>query len=300
MGLVGLAEMAAAADLDPAGSAAFVAPSFTGGDPLPRIETVARSVVRHRIALYDNRDLGGQGTNFNAAVEVALSMLASAPARPKWIMFLSGGEAPIAAATLERLQASGVRLRSFGIGVHATCGHFASLYKLATASGESGELVPNPASLAAMITGSQPDGVNGVTVTINGTSVAAGLDALGGWRAKFTLGAGKYTATARARLASGLKVSTQRTFVVAPGTGSPPPGSVSPGPGSLRATAIKVKTPSPTRKALPTSVTGRVGRFTSHFEVTKELKRATVVLEARPADGAPWTAVGQDKVDRRG
>lgn len=300
VGIVGLAEIAAAADVDSGGgSAVFVAPGFTGGDPQPRIESVARSVVRQRIGLYEPRDLGGEGTNFSGAMDIALSTLASAPAGPKWIMFLSDGEAPVDDAILERLRTSEVRLRSFGIGGRATCGRFASLYRLANATGETCELVPNPASLASRLTGSQPDSVNGVTVTIDGVSVAADLDALGGWKARFTLGAGTYTATARASMASGATVSTQRTFTVAPGAGGPPPGSVTPGPGSLKATAIKVVEPRPTRKVLPATVTGRVGRFTSRFEATKQLQGARVVLQAR-ADGAPWSTVDRDRADRSG
>ena len=124
VGLVGLAELAAAADLDPAGSAEFIAPGFTGGDARPRIETVARSVVRHQIGLYDPRDLGGKGTNFDGAISVALSMLGRAPAGQKYIMFLSDGEAPVSDTTLAALTQSGVRLRSFGIGTRATCGKF--------------------------------------------------------------------------------------------------------------------------------------------------------------------------------
>jgi hypothetical protein len=300
VGLVGLAGSAAAADMDPAGSAALVPAHFTGGDPRPRIESVATSVVRSDIGLYDFRDLLDVGTDFNMAIDVALSTLASAPAGPKWIMFLSDGAAGVDDARLEQLRVSGVRLRSFGIGANASCERFASLNKMATVTGEACQLVPNPASLAAALTGSQPESVNGVTVTINGVSVAADLDALGGWSANFTLGAGTYTATARANLASGATASTQRTFTVAPSAGGPPPGSVTPGPGSLKATAVKVDKPKPTRKTLPASVTGRVGLFTTRFEKTKKLQGSRVVLEARRDAGAPWQAVDSDKVGRSG
>lgn len=300
VGLVALAETAAAADLDPVGSAAFVPPDFTGGDARPRIETVVRSVARQRIGLYDPRDLGGDGSNFDAATDTALSMLASAPAGPKWIMFLSDGQGPVDDVTLDRLEQSDVRLRSFGIGTRASCEQWASLRRLAAATGETCELVGQPASLAAALTESQPDAVNGVTVTIGGVSVAADLDALGGWKARFTLGAGTYTATARADMASGATASTERTFAVAPAAGGPPPGSVSPGQGSLRATAIKVDKPGPTRKVLPAVVAGRVGRFTTTFDVTKKLDGAAVVLQARGADGTPWKVVDRDRADRSG
>ena len=258
VGLVGLAELAAAADLDPAGSAEFIAPGFTGGDARPRIETVARSLVRHQIGQYDPRDLGGKGTNYDGAIGLALSMLGRAPDGQKYIMFLSDGEAPVSDATLAALTQSGVRLRSFGLGPKA-CNTWASLNKMAAATGESCRLVQNPAALAASLTGSQPDAVNGVTVTINNVSVAATLDALGGWSATFTLGAGTYTATARAVLSSGAAVSTARTFTVAPAAGAPPPGTVEGGPGALKATLVKVHRPKPHRAALPAKVTGKVG-----------------------------------------
>ena len=299
VGLVGLAGTAAAADLDPAGSAAFVPPDFTGGDPRPRIESVARSVEMFRIGLYDPRDLEG-GTNFDAAIQVALATLANAPAGPKWIMLLSDGDAPVADAVLEQLRQSQVRLRSFGVSSGATCDRSASLYKLATATGETCEVVQDPATLAAALTGAQPEEVNGVTVTINGVSVAGDLDALGGWSANFTLGAGTYTATARGILASGATVSTQRTFTVAPSADGPPPGSVTKGRGSLEATAIKVNKPKPTRRSLPATVTGRVGRFTSEFEATQTLEGAGMVLEAQRGDGAPWLPVDRDRADRSG
>ena len=293
VGLVGFANDAAAADLDPgAGAATFVAPGA------PAVEAVARSLVRNRIGLYEPKDLGGSGdrTAFNDAVATSLSTLGTAPAGPKYIMFLSDGLVPVSDATLEQLRQSGVRLRSFGIGSRASCGPFGSLYKMASATAEKCELVTNPAALAAELTGSQPDAVNGVTVTIGGVSVAANLDAVGGWRADFTLGAGTYTATAKAVLASGNTVSAQRTFTVAPSAGGPPPGTVTPGPGALKATVVKVFTPKPTRAVLPSRVTGRVGGL----KVTKKLAGSRVLLQARPTAGAPWTTVDRDKVDKSG
>ena len=302
VGLVGFANQAAAADLDPAGTATFVPPGFTGGDPRPRIDTVARSVVRDQIGLYDPKNLGGSGagTAFNNAVEVALSTLGTAPAGPKWIMFLSDGQSAIGDEVLGRLTQSGVRLRSFGIGTDATCAPSASLYKMAAATGESCVLAPNPASLTAGLAGSQPDGVNGVTVSINGVSVASVLDAVGGWSANFTLGAGTYTATARAVLASGSTASVQRTFTVAPTAGGPAAGTVTPGPGALRATVVKVTRPKPSRAFLPSRVAGRVGRVTNGLTVAPALSGSRVRLQARPAAGAPWTTVDRDRVNRAG
>ena len=245
VGMVAFANQAAAADLDPVGSATFVPPGFTGGDPRPRIDTAAGSVVRDRIGLYDPKDLGGSGagTAFNSAISETLSTLGTAPAGPKWIMFLSDGQAAIDDALLGQLAQSGVRLRSFGIGADATCAATGSLYKMAAATGESCQRATQPASLAAGLTGSRPDALNGVSVTIGGVSVAATVDAVGGWKASFALGAGAYTATVRAVLASGVTQTALRTFTVAAAPAGPAPETVTPGPGALAATVVKVARP---------------------------------------------------------
>ena len=298
VGLVGLAGEAAAADLDPAGSAAFVARLHRRRpSPAHRERRQERPEVSHRplrpSRLRQGHELqrGDQGRPRDARERARRTQVDDVPLRRRGARLRCSSR---------KLHQSGVRLRSFGIGASATCDRSASLYKLATATGESCEVVPNPASLAAALTGSQPEAVNGVTVTINDVSVAADLDALGGWRTNFTLGAGTYTATARGILASGVTVSTQRTFSVAPSAGGPPPGSVSVGEGAFKATAIKVDRPKPTRKALPATVSGRVGRYTSHFETTKRLKGARVILEAQRGAGAQWRAVDRGKADRAG
>lgn len=302
VGLVAFANQAAAADLDPDGSATFAAPKFTGGAAQSRLGTVARSVVRNQIGLYDSRDLGGSGagTAFNSAISVALSTLATAPAGPRWIMFLSDGQAAIADGLLSQLTQSGVGLRSFGVGTDASCARSGSLYKMASATGESCQLAPNPATLAAGLTGSRPDTVNGVTVSIDDVAVAATVDAVGGWRASFTLGAGTFTATSRAVLASGATRTTQRTFTVAPADGGPATGTVAAGPGALKATVVKVARPKPTRAVLPARVTGRVGRPVDGLTVDSSLSRSRVLLQARQAAGSPWKTVDQDGIDRDG
>lgn len=302
VGLVAFANQGAAADIDPGpGAAALVSPGFTGGDPQPRIDTVTASVVRTEIGLYTTEDLGGSGagTAFNSAIQTSLATLAGAPAGPKWIIFLSDGQSPIDDNLLTQLTGSGIRLRSFGIGQDATCAPTGSLYKMASATGESCVLVDSPAGLAADLTGSEPDAVNGVTVTIDDVSVAADIDPVGGWSAAFTLGQGTYTATARAVLASGSTMTKRRTFTVAAGAG-PPPGSVAPGPGALRASTIKIDRPRATRTVTPAKVTGRVGRVQKGLTPTRRLKGATVLLQARKTAGDPWTTVDRDKVDKHG
>jgi hypothetical protein len=301
-GVVAFANKAAAADLDPVGSATFLPPGYTGGDPRPRVETVARSVVRGQIGLYDPKPLGGSGagTAFDNAIQAALATLAGAPAGPKWIMFLSDGQAPIDDAVLAQLSSSGVKLRSFGVGQDATCAKSSSLSKMAAATGEACTLVPRPAELTAGLTGSQPDSVTSVSVTIENVSLAATVNAVGGWSATFKLGAGTYTVTAKALLASGSTLSAHRSITVAPGSGGPPPGSVSPGAGSLKATVVKVDRPKPSRSALPSVVTGRVGLLRHGLTVTRKLNRARVLLQARATIGAPWTTLDRDRVDEAG
>lgn len=302
VGLVAFANEAATAIVDPAGEATFVPPGYTGGDPRPRIDTVARSVVRNEIGLFDSKSLGGSGsgTAFNNAIREALSTLGDAPAGPKWIMFLSDGQSAVGDAMLSQLTQSGVRLRTFGIGEDATCAPSGSLFKMASATGESCVQTLDPASLTERITGSQPDAVNGVTVSIDDVSVAAVLDAVGGWSASFTLGAGTRTATARAVLASGSTITASRMFTVAPAPGGPPPGTTSPGPGALRATVVTVTRPKPMRAVLPRRVVGRVGRASSGASVASGLAGSRVLLQARPVAGAPWTTVDRDKADRAG
>ncbi len=302
-GVVAFANQAAAANVDPVGSATFVAPGLTGGDARPRIETVARSVTRGQIGLYDVKPLGGSGagTAFNSAVQVILATLGAAPAGPKAAMFLSDGKSAIDDALLDQLATSGIKLRTFGIGAGASCAKIGSLYKMASATGEACTLVQSPADLATGLTGSQPDAINGVTVTIKDVSVAAVTNAVGGWHTTFNLGAGTYTAAAKAVLSSGTTVSSHRTFTVAAGTGGPPPGTVTPGAGSLRATVVKVDRPPASRAKAPPRVTGRVGvPHGRRLVSTRKLSGAKVLLQARAAAGDGWVTVDRDKVDRAG
>ena len=301
-GVVAFANRAVAADLDPVGSATFLPPSYTGGDARPRVETVARSVTQGRIGLYDEAPLGGSGagTAFNNAIRVALSALASAPPGPKQIMFLSDGQSPIDDDVLAQLTASGVELRSFGVGAGASCATFGSLYKMASATGEACTVSPTPASLVAGLTGSDPDAILGVTVSIRGVAVAADLNAFGGWTASFDLGAGTYTATATATLASGASPAVRRTFVVTAASDSPDPGTVRPSQGGLNATVVKVDPPAPTRSVLPKRVTGVAGVPRPKLTTTRKLSGAHVLLQARAALGDPWTTVAHDRVNRAG
>ncbi|WP_210648659.1 hypothetical protein [Nocardioides sp. SYSU D00065] len=297
VGLVAFADQAAAADLDPSGSATFVPPGLTGGEQHTRIDTVVRSVQRSRIGLYETRDLGGSGsgTAFNNAVSASLSALATAPPGDRWVVFLSDGRSGIDDSVLDALTRSGVRLRSFAIGSAATCRPSGSLHKMAAATGEACRAVASPADLALDLTGSLPDAVSSVTVTIGDVAVAATVGAVGRWRADFTLGAGTYTATVRATLASGAVRTAQRTFSVAPATGTAD-GVVLPAAGTLHATTVRVRRPQPSRAALPSRVTGRVGRSGGGFTITRALAGSRVRLQARSVDGDGWTTVARDRV----
>ena len=123
-------------------------------------------------------------------------------------------------------------------------------------------LAPQPASLAAGLTGSRPDAVSGVTVSIDDVSVAATVDAFGGWTARFALGAGTYTATVRAILASGAIGSGAAH--VHRGRRHPRARRRErigrPAPARSRRRSIKVNRPKPSRAVLPSRVTGRIGR----------------------------------------
>lgn len=301
-GLVAFGNTAAAADADPAaGVTTLVQPGATAGDSQPLLEKVARSVRLNEIGLYQPTTLGGsgQGTAFSNAIEVALATLQSAPAGPKWIMFMSDGLAAIEDTQLAALTQSKVSLRVFGIGAAATCDVHGSLYKMASATGEACVLVANPGQLAAGLTGAKPDSVNSVNVRIEDVVLAAKLDAIGGWHASFTLGAGKYTATVTAVFASGVTRQAKRTFSVSSVPGGPKPDKVAPGPGALLATHIEA-TPAPTVGALPSLVDGRVGAPIAPYPALKALRGATVALQWRALPGDNWTAVATDRVDKVG
>ena len=184
-GVVAFANEAAAANVDPVGSAAFVPPGFTGGDARPRIETVARSVTRGQIGLYDTKSLGdsGAGTAFNSAIQVILATLAASPAGPKGVMFLSDGRSAIDDALLDRLAPVWHQAAQRSASAPAPpAPRPAASTRWPSATGEACTLVPSPADLATGLMGSQPDAITGVTVTIKDVSLAAETNAVGGWR----------------------------------------------------------------------------------------------------------------------
>jgi hypothetical protein len=296
VGVEAFAQVAQVADLRAPGPEMFAPPGDKGSEAQPRIITAATSVHRGAITQYVPKSLGGSGTSYDSAVSTALSALGAAPAGPKWVMLLSDGRTSVADSTLSALHASGIHLSSFAVGDGANCNAWGALAKMSGATGERC-LVASPATLAASLTNSQPDGIANVTVSIGTVSLAADIDPVGGWRAKFNLGKGTYTATARATLTSGHQISSTRSFSVAAAAGGPKPGTVSPGTGALRATVIHANRPSPSRASLPATVTGTVGKLKlNSLVITKHLNRAIVVLQGRKSVGGPWVKLDRDKV----
>lgn len=300
VGVEAFSQFARVAALNMSDSELFAAPASTGGEAQPRVITAATSIHRGGIDMYVPRDLGGSPTSYDLAVATALSAFHSAPAGPKWVMLLSDGKTSVADSTLSALHSSGVHLSSFAVGTGATCKAVGALAKMSGATGERCVTAPSPANLAASLTNAQPDGIANVTVAIGGTSLAADIDPVGGWRAKFTLGKGSYTATATATLTSGHKITTTRSFAVnaAPGHGGPTPGTVTKGPGARRATVIHANLPVPSRTALPAQVTGTVGKLKHNsLVITKHLNRAIVLLQGRKSVGGSWVTLDRDKVE---
>ncbi len=291
---------AAADDLDPAPGPAvlFDSPSNNGTGSEPRIVTAARTL---------RRSTGPTGTTFEAAINLALQTLGSAPAGPKWIMFLSDGRGTVAStpaattAILNKLKASGVHLRAFAIDDKDNVGCGDGLGDMARITGESCVSVPDPAKLASAVSTTQPDGVTAVRVTLGGQTLAATLDIAGGWSLPLTLGAGTYPTHVVATLSSGKTVSADRTFTVAPGApGStpPPPGSVVGPPSAVIAAAsVRADRPKPLLQRLPGSVTGPVGRASATGPVADPaFEGATVLLQGRGKAGTAWRNVGTAKV----
>lgn len=277
------------------GERTFAPAGYTSGSSTSRLNIAASGVVRSHITQLIDKDLDGRGTDYDEAVSVALSALSSAPAGPKYIMFLSDGRGSAKHATVNALTASGVRLRAFDISGGGACSTGGSLLQLAAATNEQCVSVHDPSTLSAQLAGSQPDEVNGVTVTIKGVSVAAALDAVGGWAASLQIGQGTYTVTATASLLSGATVSTTRTITVADAPGGPPPGEVT--PVSPKASKVHALRPAPTFGVLPAKVTGKANPFAKSVSA-KVLNGATVKLEARKRLGGTWVNVGSATVHK--
>jgi hypothetical protein len=304
VGIEAFGSLAQVADLNAAG-ATFAPPGDTGGEAQPRVITAAESVWHHRILQYNAKSLGTTGITYDDVLETAKTAFASAPSGPKWLFLISDGKTPVnttetsTEATLADLHNSGIHLSSFAVGDNANCDKNGALAKMAVATGEACTRATTPDSLASQLTGSQPDGIFGVNVTIGDTTVQADVNAIGGWTAAFRLGHGSYTATATATFRTDPTASASRSFVVAASSqpGAPPPGTVAAGPGTVLATAVQINRPKPSRKAVPATITGHVGLPTrTSMKATTKLNGATVLLQGRKYVGGTWTTVARSVV----
>jgi hypothetical protein len=277
------------ADLDPAaGATTTAAPGYTGGDPRPRLETVARSIRRGFVGQYTPASLGGN-TDFDSATRLALGGLSDAPPGPKYIMFMSDGGEDTAtnvfpsASTLGALRASGVHLRGFAAGPAGGCVKGSALQQLSAATGETCTVASSPTALRAQLVGSTPDAVDRVEVSLGGATVVADVDAVGGWRAGFVAGAGTLTGTVTAVFRSGVILTVSRTVTVVPSAAGPAPGSVGPGDGFSR--------------AVPPPIAKRVHIVAVHYDPSGKDTRSNLDQElvkirntgARPVILTRWT-----------
>lgn len=227
VGLTAFGTTAAAAQMTRTDrSALFVAPGQTGEldeedteatDVVPNLNVVASSLRQGLLGEYRSHAVGGN-TNFTAALTTALDTLEGHPG-PRWIFFLSDGQASVPPATLARVAASGVGVRTFAVGTGAgssPCAATSPLGQIAAASGEACVQVHDPAALTTSVVGSQPAWLTSVTVSVGGRSVEADIDPIGGWTATVPgLGTGGHTGVVTATLADGSTLTQAVPFRVA-------------------------------------------------------------------------------------
>lgn len=265
----------------------FARPGDKGAGTEPLVVTAARKLQRDP----------AKGTDFNVAVTQALNTLHAAPAGPKYILFLTDGKGFATQSTLDSLRMSGYKLRSFAIGDSEACAPTRWLAMMAKATGDICYTVSSPADLATTLTGSQPANVSSVHVTINGRTFPASVDAIGGWRATLTIGAGTYSATAVATLTDGATITTDRMFTVNPSTtGGPKPSTVS--GAKVKATSVLVRRPGSSISAVPARVYGRVGlaRRNAAPQPNAGLANATILLQGRSGAARSWATLGSTRV----
>ena len=152
--VVAFADQAAAGDLDPGAAApAFVPPTFTGGDARPRVEQRPEASCRERSGSTRQRTWAAAGRDRLQQRPADLAQRPGlGPGRPKYHVPLRR-TVPGHDGVLAQLAASGVKVRTFGVGADATCAPMGSLYKIASATGEACTIVDSPAALAAGLTG---------------------------------------------------------------------------------------------------------------------------------------------------
>jgi hypothetical protein len=225
VGLVAFSSRAAAADLSPAiGQQPFAAPgqAHGGSGGTPAVLVAARSLRQGWIGRYTRYRLG-VGTDLDDALATSLRTLRAAPPGPKWVVFLSDGEARVSGSSLARLRAAAVndqvRLRALPIGGDVGCGPRSTLVTMARATGD--RCVPADAeggasALATDVVAGLPGEVRAVTVAAGGRTVAATVAPDGDWQATLTLGPGEHTLLATAALSDGSSFTTELRSVVQP------------------------------------------------------------------------------------
>lgn len=197
----------------------FVQPGLTGDDKdvIPNLNFVASSLRQGTVGEYASRSVG-TGTDFDAALTTALDAFGS-HSGTRWIFFLSDGQASVRQATLDRVRASGVRVRTFAVGGGTgtgPCAPAAPLGAIAAAGGDSCVRVSDPSALAASVVDSQPAWLTSVTVEVDGRTVPADIDPIGGWSATVPgLADGRHRATVTATLADGTTWTTGVGFRIA-------------------------------------------------------------------------------------
>ena len=204
------------AELD---DATFIAPGTTGDgkDVIPNVNVVASSLRVGVLGEYERASVGS-GTNFDAALGAALDSL-EPHAGPRWIFLLSDGQATVSPHTLNRVAASGVGVRTFAVGNGAgtaPCAAPAALAQIVAAGSDACVRVVDPASLTTSLIASQPGWLDSVEVEIDGRTLVADIDPIGGWSLVVPgLDPGYHRATVTATLTDGQTVTRIRGFRVA-------------------------------------------------------------------------------------
>jgi len=278
-------------DLDPAtpGTQALV-PASSPGTTGSLLESAVMGLHRDQT-----------GTVFDPAVSTALSTLSKAPPGDKFIILLTDGRGHADQSTVDALVASGARLRAFSVANADGCSADSDLSKLAVASGEVCRAVTSPGGLATALADAPPPTVNAVEVTIGGQSFPATVDLARGWRLALRIGAGDFTATARAFFNDGSNVTASRSFAVSSNDAAGLPDGTVQGAGA-RATDVSVRRPASTLSALPSVVRGRVGTLRTGKGPlsTPALQTAVVLLQGQGTRGGPWVTLGHAAVGGTG
>lgn len=215
-----VAQMVPDADIDAAlDNATFIAPGTTGTgtDVIPNVNVVASSLRVGFVGEYAPQTVVA-GTNFDAAVRAALDTL-EPYSGPRWVFFLSDGQATVSQSTLDRVAASGIGVRTFAVGSGAgtfPCSASSALAKIAAAGSDACVHVLDPSSLTSSLVTSQPGWLRSVEVEVGGRTVLADIDPIGGWSVVVPgLEPGRHQATVTATLTDGRTVTRIRGFRVA-------------------------------------------------------------------------------------